>query len=96
MAAVRLARLDLAPDELDRILAQVAEILVHIEELDSVPLGDAPALGGIAEADAPLRPDVRDPDVLAAPPSASAPAWAEGFFTLPRLAAMDGTREADA
>ena len=95
LEAVRLARLDLAPDELDRILAQVAGILAHIEELEGVPLGEAPALGGIAEADAPLRPDARDADRLKEPPERNAPAWADGFFTLPRLAAMEGTREAE-
>jgi aspartyl/glutamyl-tRNA(Asn/Gln) amidotransferase C subunit len=93
MEAVRLARLDLDPAELDRILTQVSGILAHIEELEAVPLGDAPALGGIAETDAPLRSDVRDPDPLATPPAALAPEWMDGFFALPRLAAMDASRE---
>jgi Asp-tRNA(Asn)/Glu-tRNA(Gln) amidotransferase C subunit len=95
MAAVRLARLDLASDELERIVAQVANILDHIEELSAVAVGDAPAVGGITEADAPLRQDVDGPDPLMHPPSALASGWVDGFFTLPRLAAMEATGEAE-
>lgn len=94
MEAVRLARLDLAPAELERILTQVSGILEHIEALEAVPLGDAPAIGGVAEDDAPLREDTPAADPLASPVSALAPEWADGFFALPRLAAMDSPRGA--
>lgn len=96
MEAVRLARLDLATEELDRLVAQVAGILDHIETLEAVALGDAAPLGGIAESDAPLRGDTHDPDALATPPAALAPEWVDGFFALPRLAALDTQRETKA
>lgn len=93
VAAVRLARLDLTPDALERIAAQVADILSHVEELAALPVDGVEAVGGVAEGGAPRRADVPGADALHAPPSAFAPAWQDGFFTVPRLASMDAPPE---
>lgn len=72
------AELDLLADELDEVLARVAE-------LDQVEVVDVSVLRGASTAAAALRPDVAGSDELAVPPSYLAPEWREGFFTVPRL-----------
>jgi aspartyl-tRNA(Asn)/glutamyl-tRNA(Gln) amidotransferase subunit C len=89
VAAVRLARLELSADALDRLAAQVADILDHVEELAAVSLEGAEAIGGIADWAAPRRADEPAADPLHGPLAALAPAWQDGFFTVPRLASME-------
>jgi aspartyl/glutamyl-tRNA(Asn/Gln) amidotransferase C subunit len=93
LAAVRLARLELTPDALDRIAAQVADILGHVEALAAIPVEGAEAVGGIAEGGAPRRADATGADALQLPLAALAPGWQDGFFTVPRLASMDASAE---
>lgn len=88
IAAVRLARLELSPAELERLAAQVADILEHVEELAAIPVEGAEAVGGIAEGGAPRRADEPGADELRVPLAGLAPEWADGFFTVPRLASM--------
>lgn len=92
----RMAGLTFTPAEIDRLHVELLGILDHIDVLrqltaraghvgDSArhfeaPLSPAP----------PLRPDVPGADPLCIPPSAIAPAWRDGFFTLPRVSAADG------
>jgi aspartyl/glutamyl-tRNA(Asn/Gln) amidotransferase C subunit len=92
--AVRLARLELSPSALARLAAQVADILSHVEELGAIPVEGAEAVGGIAEGTAPRRPDEPGADRLHVAPAQFAPAWVDGLFTVPRLAAMEAASEA--
>jgi aspartyl/glutamyl-tRNA(Asn/Gln) amidotransferase C subunit len=89
IAAVRLARLELSAQALDRLAAQVADILDHVEELAAIPLDGAEAIGGIADWAAPRRADEPAADPLHGTLADLAPAWHDGFFTVPRLAAME-------
>ncbi|HET9984793.1 MAG TPA: Asp-tRNA(Asn)/Glu-tRNA(Gln) amidotransferase subunit GatC [Longimicrobiales bacterium] len=89
-----LARLRLSPDEVERFTGQLNDILEHFGELASADLA------GIAAEPAtswpsPMRPDTAPPDPLALPPSALAPAWEAGFFTVPRLAALDTSEQVE-
>jgi aspartyl-tRNA(Asn)/glutamyl-tRNA(Gln) amidotransferase subunit C len=83
-----LARLRLSESEITMFASQLAGILAHAAELEDVePQGaahEAPA------APSPMRDDVPCRDELAVPPADIAPEWDDGFFTLPRLPAMDG------
>lgn len=86
----RLAGLRLEAGEADRLAAELAGILAHFEALRSVP-PEAPEQGepsGGAPR-SPLREDVPGSDPLQRPPSASAPAWRDGFFLVPRLPGME-------
>ncbi|HEX9105796.1 MAG TPA: Asp-tRNA(Asn)/Glu-tRNA(Gln) amidotransferase subunit GatC [Longimicrobiales bacterium] len=83
-----LARLRLAPEEIERLTSQLNDILGHVAELaaaDTDQVQPEPA----TTWPAPLRDDASAPDPLALPPAELAPAWQEGFFTVPRLAAME-------
>jgi len=83
-----LARLRLEPDEVERLTSQLNEILGHVTELasaDTEQVQPEPA----TTWPAPLRDDAAPAEALALPPAELAPAWREGFFTVPRLAAME-------
>lgn len=85
----RLAALDLAEGEDERLAADLSRVLEHFEALRSVPeellppLPDAPA--------APLRPDLpddgpREKEFVAA----NAPETAHGHFVVPRVVSRNG------
>jgi|SRR5690606_26439193 len=84
-----LARLRLSGEEVERFTVQLNGILAHVEELKEVDVEGIEAVGGAAEWSAPLREESEAPDALAIPVDAMAPAWEDGFFTVPRIAAMD-------
>lgn len=83
-----LARLRLEPGEVERFTAQLNSILDHIRVLGRVK-GAASHAGEAADWPAPQREDAGRPDALAFPPAELAPAWADGFFAVPRLPALD-------
>ena len=83
-----LARLQLSPGEVERLTLQLNDILAHVAELqeaDSAGVEPEPATTWPAR----LRAEDEPPVPLALPPQRLAPAWQDGFFTVPRLAAMD-------
>lgn len=88
----RIARLaELAVDEADlpRLAGQMDRIVGYVAQLDAAPVeGDLPPFVPGPPAVA-WREDTVAPDGLALPPSALAPEFREGFFVVPRLAAME-------
>ena len=85
----RLARLELAADEVDGLAHDLASILGHMEALREVDISDTPPMEGVSEHPAPFRDDDSLPDALVRPVESFAPAMSEGFFVVPRLAALD-------
>jgi len=84
-----LARLRLTEAEAEKFAVQLSEILDHVAELSgAVPEETVDA--GTEEDVSPLRDDEPGADPLAFPPLELAPDWRGGFFTVPRLAEMDG------
>jgi Asp-tRNA(Asn)/Glu-tRNA(Gln) amidotransferase C subunit len=78
-----LARLRLTSEELARFTPQLGDVLAHVAEL--------------AEADtAGIEPEPATEWAAAIPPEALAPAWRDGFFTVPRLAGMEEPPEREA
>jgi aspartyl-tRNA(Asn)/glutamyl-tRNA(Gln) amidotransferase subunit C len=84
-----LARLDLSPAELESLARDLGSILDHIEELAAVPVEDVKPMEGVGGHPAPMRRDEPGADALHGPARDLAPAWEEGFFLVPRLAALD-------
>jgi aspartyl-tRNA(Asn)/glutamyl-tRNA(Gln) amidotransferase subunit C len=84
-----LARLELSDEEITAFTGQLNDILTHVVELESADVGDVTALTGAAEWPAPLRADQPGADPLNVQASALSMAAEEGFFTVPRLAALD-------
>ncbi len=88
-----LARLRLSQPEIEQLTLQLNDILAHVAELaeaDAAGVEPEPATTWPAR----LRDDTEPPLPLAFPPSKLAPAWEAGFFTVPRLAAMEKPGEA--
>lgn len=86
-AIAALAKLRITDAEAETFAVQLSDILDHVEALSAAETdreGD-----DSMPPSAPLRPDSPPADPLHAGPAAFAPAWADGFFTVPRLAAMD-------
>lgn len=83
LRAARLARLALEPEEVDRLTAELEQVLRHVEAMGELDVAGVPPFE--ADAVAPVREDVPGADPLARDPSAIAPAWRDGFFTVPRL-----------
>jgi aspartyl-tRNA(Asn)/glutamyl-tRNA(Gln) amidotransferase subunit C len=91
-----LARLRLDAAELERFTGQLNSILSHMIELADADADNVEALAAAVDWNAPLRSDEPGGDVLQLGPSQMAPAWRAGFFTVPRLPALEGgTGESD-
>lgn len=88
LAIARLARLHLTDEELERFTPQLNDILSHVAELAAADEEAGEAVVSPAEP-APLAADEPGPDPLQRGPESFAPAFEEGFFTLPRLGALD-------
>ena len=85
----KLAELAVREGELDRLVEQLNRIVDYVAQLDQVP-GDAggdPFLPGPPSVA--LREDVPNPVPLARLPADFAPEFADGFFLVPRLGAME-------
>jgi aspartyl-tRNA(Asn)/glutamyl-tRNA(Gln) amidotransferase subunit C len=92
-AMAALARLRLEAGEAERLAAQLSSILGHMDELMEADIAGMPPFAIAADDVAPPREDVPQTDPLQAPLHQLAPAWRDGFFTVPRLAAHRGPDE---
>lgn len=87
-AVARLARLEFDEAEAERMTRELNGILAHVEALADVDLSDVEAVDGVIEHGAPPRTDAAGADPLHGVPAAFAPAFEDGFFTVPKLAAL--------
>ena len=85
----KLARLELSAEEITAFTGQLNNILEHVADLESADVSNVSALTGASEWPAPLRADEPGADPLSLEPTALANAAEQGFFTVPRLAALD-------
>ena len=79
--AARLARITLSSSELDRLANELGSLVARLEPLRTV---QAPAVEPERDATSP-RADVPGPDPLHGAPARFAPAWRDGYFTVPRV-----------
>ncbi len=86
----RLAELEVAEEDLPRLVEQLGRIVQFVAQLNEVPASErAPAfLAGPAAVR--LRPDEVAPDRLIHGIDRFAPEFPHGFFAVPKLGAMDG------
>lgn len=87
----KLARLQLSDEEVERFTPQLDAILGHAAELEAAD-GDTPATDALAGS-APLAGDAPGSDPLHRPVGDLSASWQDGFFTVPRLAAMQDADE---
>jgi aspartyl-tRNA(Asn)/glutamyl-tRNA(Gln) amidotransferase subunit C len=84
-----LARLDLDEEEVDSLTRELGSILDHMRELSEAEVEGVAPMGGVSAHPAPFREDAQGADPLHLPLERIAPAWEEGLFVVPRLAALD-------
>ena len=88
-----LARLAVADDRAQALVAELNTILAHMDVLSSVDttaVGEASAEGQAA----PLREDIGPQIPLARPRDSFAPRMADGFFLVPRLSTHEDPESA--
>lgn len=88
-----LARLELAPGEMESLTSDLGSILDHIQELEAVVVDDVEPMRGVSDHAAPMRADTPGADPLERRVESFSPAWQERFFVVPRLAALDNDAE---
>ena len=81
----RLARLDLAEDERDRMLKELSGILEHAEKIQTLDLDDVAPTSHALPLSNVLRPDVARPSLPATDALRNAPASEDGRFRVPRI-----------
>jgi aspartyl-tRNA(Asn)/glutamyl-tRNA(Gln) amidotransferase subunit C len=91
----QLARLALDERRVPELVAQLNDILAHMEVLSKVKTTDVEGASGVGDAGLPLRKDEGPPLTLARSRDAFAPAMREGFFLVPRLATHEGLGDED-
>jgi aspartyl-tRNA(Asn)/glutamyl-tRNA(Gln) amidotransferase subunit C len=81
-----LARLGIPPERVPRLVAELNGILSHMDVLAKVATGAIDAALGVGAGGMPLRADDGEQYPVARDRSEFAPAMADGFFLVPRLA----------
>jgi aspartyl-tRNA(Asn)/glutamyl-tRNA(Gln) amidotransferase subunit C len=84
-----LAEIAVSEDELPALVQQLDRIVGYVAQLDSVTADNQVVAFVPGPQHSALREDVVRPTPLEPPPAAMAPAWREGYFTVPRLSAME-------
>lgn len=86
----RLAELEVAEANVDRLVTELTAIVAFVEQLDALDAGADPTAPAIGPEAVRLRDDEIAPIPLAHPPASFAPAMKDGLFVVPRL---DGLAE---
>jgi len=81
----RLARLDVTDDELDRFTGQLAAVLDHARDVESLDVGDVPPTAHPLPLKNVLRRDVVVPSLDRAEVLAAAPAVEDDRFAVPPI-----------
>jgi aspartyl-tRNA(Asn)/glutamyl-tRNA(Gln) amidotransferase subunit C len=80
-----LARLELQPDEAERLRGELGAILGYIDKLRACDTTGVEPMTHAVPMDCPLREDVVAPSLPADDALAAAPASADGFFQVPKI-----------
>ena len=81
----RLARLELAPDELEHLATQLDVILTSVARVSQVAADDVPPTSHALPLTNVARPDERRPSLSQEEALAGAPAVEDGRFKVPRI-----------
>jgi aspartyl-tRNA(Asn)/glutamyl-tRNA(Gln) amidotransferase subunit C len=79
----RLARLELSEEEVERMIADLANVLDHIDKISELDLEGVPPTSHVVEVENALRPDVARPSWPREVMLAAAPAVIDDGFAVP-------------
>jgi aspartyl-tRNA(Asn)/glutamyl-tRNA(Gln) amidotransferase subunit C len=85
-----LARLELAPDEAERLRGELSAILGYVEKLRACDVTGVEPMTHAVPMDCPLRPDEVQPSLPAERALAAAPARSDDCFEVPRIVEKGG------
>ena len=80
-----LARLELGPDDVPKMAADMDAILGHFEKLGKLELDDVPPTAQSVELDLPLREDEAERSLPVEEALRSAPEQKDGHFVVPKV-----------
>ena len=83
LSVARLARLELAPDEVERMLRDLGNILGYVEQLSALDTDGIAETAHVAVLESAFRPDQVQPSLPNDLALAEAPRRAEGGFAVP-------------
>ena len=87
----KLAELDVAEEDMAKLVEQTGRIVDFVAQLNEVPAGEAAPSFLAGPSQVALRPDEVRPAMLTLSPAQMAPEFRHGFFVVPKLGAMEGT-----
>lgn len=85
LGIAKLARLSLTDAEVERMSAQLSEILEYVGQLQKLDTKDVPPTAHVAEYPTPMRKDEPWPSLGVEAALANAPKSANGAFVVPRI-----------
>lgn len=88
-----LARLSVSESEAEGLMAQLNDILSHMDALSAVETAGVTPASGVGSGGTPLRQDSGAAVPLQNPISSFAPEFRDGFFLVPRLATHETAEE---
>jgi aspartyl-tRNA(Asn)/glutamyl-tRNA(Gln) amidotransferase subunit C len=90
LRVAQLAELDIPPQDVEALAAQIGRIVDYVAQLNDVPAGEsaAPFLAGPQSVT--LRDDVPGSVPLVHDIASFAPEFRDGLFLVPRLGSMEG------
>jgi aspartyl-tRNA(Asn)/glutamyl-tRNA(Gln) amidotransferase subunit C len=86
----RLARLDVTPEQIDRMTSQLDGMLEHFADIDALDLSDVIPMTQPYPLVNVFRPDVVRPGLDRAEVLAAAPATEDGRFRVPPIIGLEG------
>ncbi|MDP1878784.1 MAG: Asp-tRNA(Asn)/Glu-tRNA(Gln) amidotransferase subunit GatC [Actinomycetota bacterium] len=86
----RLARLDVTPEQIDRMTSQLDGMLEHFADIDALDLSDVTPMTQPYPLVNVFRPDVVRPGLDRAEVLAAAPAAEDGRFRVPPIIGLEG------
>lgn len=86
----RLARLDVTPEQIDRMTSQLDGMLEHFADIDALDLADVIPMTQPYPLVNVFRPDVVRPGLDRAEVLAAAPATEDGRFRVPPIIGLEG------
>ena len=81
----RLARLELSPQDEDRLRADMDEMLAYVDKLNELDTKDVPPTAQVGEAGTPMRDDVVTNDPAADAMLSNAPSRDRNYFKVPKI-----------
>ena len=90
LRVAQLAELDVPPQDVEALVAQIGRIVDYVAQLNNVPAGDSAAPFQAGPPTVTLRADEPGSVPLVHDIASFAPEFRDGLFLVPRLGSMEG------